>query len=285
MHNSRDRDECDIERLKREVQMGKILVVDDDPAMHEIIEGAFADGSYSISYAHGGQEGLEMLARETFDLALVDYLLPDTNGLEFLDRLNHAHPDLKAIIITAFGTPETVLGAIRQRVCDFLIKPFSIADLRGAVGAAFDDAPPSQIEVISAEPHWVQLRVPCDLAAVPWLQKLLMQLKADLPEETREAMAYAFREMLNNAIEHGGKLDPAKFVEVLCVRLKRAIIYWIKDPSIRARSNTPPSTIHRATRFATSPSATKRDCAPVASAFCSPINSWTTWSTTNAATN
>jgi CheY-like chemotaxis protein len=210
--------------------MGKILVVDDDPAMHEIIEGAFADESHSISYAHSGREAIERLAREAYDLALVDYILPDTNGLEILDHLNRTYPGLKAIIITAYGTPETVLGALRQRVCDFLVKPFSINDLRGAVSAAFDDAPPSQIEVISAEPHWVQLRVPCDLAAVPWLQKLLMQLKADLPEDTREAMAYAFREMLNNAIEHGGKLDPEKYVEVLCVRLRRAIIYWIKDP-------------------------------------------------------
>lgn len=210
--------------------MGKILVVDDDPAIHEIIEGAFADESYSIFHAHTGKEAVELLGRERFDLALIDYVLPDTDGLEFLNRLRESHADLKAIIITAYGTPEAVLGALRQHVCDFLIKPFSIADLRAAVSTALDDAPPSQIEIISAEPHWVQLRVPCDLAAVPWLQKLLMQLKADLPEETREAMAYAFREMLNNAIEHGGKLDPTKFVEVLCVRLKRAIIYWIKDP-------------------------------------------------------
>ena len=65
---------------------------------------------------------------------------------------------------------------------------------------------------------------------MPTLQKLLTQLKADLPAETREAIAYAFREMLNNAIEHGGKLDPQQYVEVSYVRLKHAIIYWIKDP-------------------------------------------------------
>jgi anti-sigma regulatory factor (Ser/Thr protein kinase) len=119
---------------------------------------------------------------------------------------------------------------MRKRVQDFLIKPFSLADLRSAVSHALEEHPLNGIEILSAQPHWVHLRVPCDLAAVPWLQKLLTQLKADLPEETREAMAYAFREMLNNAIEHGGKLDPTKFVEVSCIRLKRAIIYHIKDP-------------------------------------------------------
>jgi DNA-binding response OmpR family regulator len=210
--------------------MGKILVVDDDSVMQKIIEAALADEDHSIFYARTGAEGLECLRREEIDLALIDYVLPDVDGLEFLDQLRRAHPNLKTIMMTAYGTPGTVVGALRQRVCDFLVKPFSISDLQYAVNAAFDDAPPAHIEIISAEPHWVQLKVPCDLAAVPWLQKLLMQLKADLPEETREAMAYAFREMLNNAIEHGGKLDPTKYVEVLCIRLKRAIVYWIKDP-------------------------------------------------------
>jgi anti-sigma regulatory factor (Ser/Thr protein kinase) len=177
-----------------------------------------------------GKTGIDLLAREKIDLAIIDYVMPGMDGLEFLEHARDWRPELKAIMITAFGTPEAVLGALRQKVCDFLVKPFGVADIRAAVRAALDEHSTPEIEVISAEPHWVQLRVPCDLAAVPILQKLLIQLKADLPEDTREAIAYAFREMLNNAIEHGGKLDPTKYVEVLCVLTKRAIIYWIKDP-------------------------------------------------------
>jgi CheY-like chemotaxis protein len=210
--------------------MSQILVVDDDQTLHELIEGALNGEGHTLHHAFSGGEGLEMLRNDQFDLALIDYIMPEMDGGEFLEELRRDHPNLRAVMITAFGTPEAVLVAMRKRVCDFLVKPFSIADLKIAVSSALGDATPIQIEVISAEPHWVQLRVPCDLAAVPILQKLLTQLKADLPEETREAMAYAFREMLNNAIEHGGKLDPTKFVEVACVRTKRAIIYWIKDP-------------------------------------------------------
>jgi CheY-like chemotaxis protein len=210
--------------------MSKILVVDDDPALYQVIEGALASEGHSLLHATDGRRGVDLLAREPVDLAIIDYVMPGMDGLELLEQLRSDHPGLKAIMITAYGTPEAVLGALRSRVCDFLVKPFSIAELRGAVASALHDDLPIEIEILSAEPHWVQLRVPCDLAAVPILQKLLTQLKAELPEETREAMAYAFREMLNNAIEHGGKLDPTKYVEVLCVSLKRAIIYWIKDP-------------------------------------------------------
>jgi two-component system, OmpR family, response regulator len=210
--------------------MSKILLVDDDPVLHQLIESALTDDGHTLLHTTDPRKGLEIVAREPVDLALIDYVMPEMDGFEFLDKLRRAHPKLKAIMITAYGTPAAVLNALRKQVCDFLVKPFSLADLRAAVSTVLEEDNLFEIEVISARPEWVQLRVPCDLAAVPLLQKLLIQLKADLPEETREAMAYAFREMLNNAIEHGGKLDPNNHVEVACMRLKRAIIYWIKDP-------------------------------------------------------
>lgn len=211
--------------------MSQILVIDDDPALHQLIEAALAADGHRLVLAGSGEQGLELLNHEQIDLALIDYMLPGMDGLEFLEQVQqHVNPHPACIMMTAYGTPATVLAALRKRVQDFLVKPFSIADLRSAVRHALDVHPLNGIEILSAQPQWVQLRVPCDLAAVPWLQKLLTQLKTDLPEETREAMAYAFREMLNNAIEHGGKLDPTKFVEVSCMRLKHAIIYHIKDP-------------------------------------------------------
>jgi DNA-binding response OmpR family regulator len=210
--------------------MRTVLVVDDDPTTHEIVEAALAEANYRVIAAATGKAALTLLEHETIELALLDYQLPEMDGLELLEQCRRRFPQLPCIMITAFGTPEAVLGAMRERVDDFLLKPFTLNELRASVNAALEEHHPLKIEILSAHPEWVQLRVPCDLSAVPWLQKLLTQLKADLPENIREAMAYAFREMLNNAIEHGGKLDPTKFVEVSCIRMKRAIIYHIKDP-------------------------------------------------------
>lgn len=210
--------------------MSTILVIDDDPALHHLIEGSVAGLGYHLCHANSGEEGLELLARQNFDLLVFDYDLEGIDGKGFIDRLRRDHPELKVIMLTDEGTPRAVLTALSSKVCDLLVKPTPLADIQSAIITALGECRISEIEVISAQRHWVQLRVPCDLNSVPLLQKLLTQLQLDLPEETREAMAYAFREMINNAIEHGGKLDPARHVEVLCVRMKRAIIYWIKDP-------------------------------------------------------
>jgi anti-sigma regulatory factor (Ser/Thr protein kinase) len=86
------------------------------------------------------------------------------------------------------------------------------------------------IKVVSVLPEWVELRVPCDLAAISPLQELLTQLEAGLTPQISEAISGAFREMLCNAVEYGGHLDPTALVEVRLMRLKRAFICRIKDP-------------------------------------------------------
>jgi anti-sigma regulatory factor (Ser/Thr protein kinase) len=86
------------------------------------------------------------------------------------------------------------------------------------------------IEVVSVRPARVELRVPCDLAALSPLQEVVTQLEAGLSPEVAEAISYAFREMLCNAVEYGGHLDPTELVDVKLVRFKRAFICRIKDP-------------------------------------------------------
>jgi anti-sigma regulatory factor (Ser/Thr protein kinase) len=122
----------------------------------------------------------------------------------------------------------TVLA--KERTDPAPAEPFTAAELRATVTDVLAGCPAVGIEIVSAVPEWVELRVPSDLRAIPPLQKLLAQLDADLPQEIGEAISYAFREMLSNALEHGGRLDPTERVEIKFVRLKRAVICQIKDP-------------------------------------------------------
>ena len=209
----------------------KILVVDDDPELQALVSFALAQKGYDVVGAHDAFEGLDAVARERVDLALLDVMMPGMDGLTMLSRLREHHKTLRVIIMTAVATPEAAVGALRDQACDFLSKPFDIEQLLSAVQTALEMRPHEmQIEVLSASPEWIELRVPCTVSAIDPLERLMSQLKTDLPQATRESVTYAFREMLRNAIEHGGKSDPTQFVEVGYLRSPRLILYRIKDP-------------------------------------------------------
>jgi DNA-binding response OmpR family regulator len=209
----------------------KILVVDDDPELHDLITFAIEREGHEVLHALDAFEGLDIIEREQVDLALLDVMMPKMDGLMMLSRLREHNQNLRVIIMTALTTPETAVSALRDQACDFLAKPFEVQELMSAIEAAFELAPQEiGIEVLSARPEWIELRVPCDQAAIDPLERLMSQLKTDLPRITRESVTYAFREMLRNAIEYGGKNDPKKFVEVGYLRSPRIIMYRIKDP-------------------------------------------------------
>ncbi|HEX5706773.1 MAG TPA: response regulator [Pyrinomonadaceae bacterium] len=208
----------------------RILVVDDEPDIHSVIDKALRGEGHDVLHARDAFEGLDMLAREGADVALLDIMMPGMDGLEMLSLLRQKDRELRVVMMTAMSTPTAVISAMREQACDFLAKPFEVDALVSAVRSALSVPGDISIEVLSARPEWIELRVPCTPDAIDPLERLMSQLKTDLPPETRESVTYAFREMLSNAIEHGGDSDPRRSVEVGYLRSPRLILYRIKDP-------------------------------------------------------
>jgi anti-sigma regulatory factor (Ser/Thr protein kinase) len=113
---------------------------------------------------------------------------------------------------------------------DFLARRSNGAEPDAGLTNALTACLSAGVGVVSVLPDWVELRVPCDLAVISPLQELVTQLEAGLSPEVGEAITFTFREMLCNAVEYGGHLDPTSLVEVRLMRLKRAFICRIKDP-------------------------------------------------------
>ena len=209
----------------------RILVVEDNRVLQKLVRSALEHEGYDVLTSGDAVQGLELIARGKIDVALLDVMMPGMDGLTMLSHLRERNENLRVIIMTALNTPETAVSALRDQACDWLSKPFEIQQLLSAVQTALELNPRNgNIEVLSAQPEWIELRVPCDPAAVDPLERLMAQLKTDLPRETRENVTYAFREMLRNAIEYGGKNDPSQCVEVSYLRTPRLILYRIKDP-------------------------------------------------------
>jgi DNA-binding NtrC family response regulator len=114
-----------------------ILVIDDEAAIRESLEVLLKLEGYSTSMAADGVEGLRTLDQENFDLVLLDLALPGQSGLELLPQIKERHPELPIIMITAYGTVDNVVEAIRAGAENFIQKPWDneklLADIRSAV--------------------------------------------------------------------------------------------------------------------------------------------------------
>ena len=115
----------------------KILVIDDEAGIRESLEVLLSLEGYTIEMAVDGKQGLSMLEHGNYDLVLLDLALPGQSGLELLPPIHERYPELPVIMITAYGTVENVVEAIRAGAENFVQKPWDneklLADIRSAI--------------------------------------------------------------------------------------------------------------------------------------------------------
>jgi DNA-binding response OmpR family regulator len=211
---------------------GHVLIVDDDRALRHAIASLLEAAGYTTDQAGDGPEALRTLQQRRVDLMLLDIGLPGINGLEVLAEARRLAAPPRVVMMTADDTPDSLLRSFRAQAHSFVRKPFApsrIVDLANEVLAA-SPAAGLPIEVVSARPEWLELVAPCSLETAERLQEFVMQLDTTLPDDVRESVAQAFRELLSNAIEWGGRLDPTRTVRISCLRAKRMLLYRIADP-------------------------------------------------------
>jgi len=203
-----------------------ILLIDDDQVLRRVMTAALAE--YSVAESASGEEGLAAFSSNSYDLVICDLILPGIGGFEVIRKMRQLRPAQRVMVVSSFGTEENLLTALRENVVDFLVKPFSPSQLQSAVRNLLrSDA---AIEVVSATRQWIEVRIPASFQVAESLDAFFTALPSDLDGETRHVIAAAFRELVNNAIEHGCRGDPDGLVSVSCVRMKRGILYRIKDP-------------------------------------------------------
>ena len=210
----------------------RILIVDDDRALCHVLGELLKGAGHTVDLAGDGLEALGRLDAGAIDIVLLDIGLPGLSGLDVLAHARaHASPPI-VIMMTADDTPETLLTAVRRQAYRYLRKPFAPSAIVEVIDDAIARAPSAamSIEVVSARPEWVELVAPCVLEMADRIESFVMQLDTHLSEPVRESVAQAFRELLTNAIEWGGKLDPQRKVRISCVRATRMLLYRIADP-------------------------------------------------------
>ena len=208
----------------------RVLIADDDPAILLLLTDILKREDAELTTVQDGAAALAKATAQHYDLLLCDVRMPELSGLELLEKLQGIPDPPSVIVMTADDTPNTLLSAIRNKALHVVSKPFRATDMLDMVRAALAAPLANPIEVISARPDWVELLVPCELRSADRIQHILFKLKADLSEEVRESVGQAFRELLMNAIEWGGKLDASRQVRISYQRFKKFLLYRIADP-------------------------------------------------------
>ena len=117
----------------------RVLVVDDDADMSSMLARHLESEGMAVTAATGGREALKALAAQEFDVVITDLVMDEVGGLEVLATAARSRPAPRVILMTAFGTLETAIAALRQGAYDYLAKPFKLAEVTVAVSRALDD--------------------------------------------------------------------------------------------------------------------------------------------------
>ena len=117
---------------------GKVLVVDDQKSIREILEIFLKSEGFSVSAADNGMTALDIMKDDIFDLVITDMKMPKLNGIDLLRNIKEISPNTVVVIITAFGTPESAVEAMKLGAFDYIQKPFKMDDIRLVIKNAFE---------------------------------------------------------------------------------------------------------------------------------------------------
>ncbi len=120
----------------------RILVVDDEPNLAFLLAENLLDlgAGYEIEVCHSSEEALNLNRENPFDLVITDLMMPEINGLTLSKYLLQQNPDIKLILITAFGNEEIAVKAKNLGICSYITKPFEMEDMLTAVQTALTPA-------------------------------------------------------------------------------------------------------------------------------------------------
>lgn len=212
------------------MSLRSVLLVDADPEVHELLASSLRREDRRIESLYDGREAIARLRAGDCDLMVAGPGRDGLSGLSLLRRARAIRPNLKVIVT---GEPDTarVLRAIRCRAYSYFHRPVSAAPLAEMAQQALDsESWKDDIRVVSARPDWVTLDIRCKVEAAERTAHYIRELEAELAPQACEDIAVAFRELLMNAIEHGGRYDAKKRVRTSLLRTSRAVIVYIHDP-------------------------------------------------------
>ncbi len=205
----------------------RILVVDDELLMREYVEEALLRAGYLVDTATNGADGLALFETHQHDVVVTDLKMTPMDGLAVLQGVLEKHPETRVIVMTAYGTIETAVRALKGGATDYILKPFAPDVLELAVTRALELARLTQENRYLRE----ELNTRYDSGTMVGRSPAMDHVKSDIAKVVDSRATVLIRgasgtgkELVARAIHHGGSRSNKPFIKVNCAALSAGIL-------------------------------------------------------------
>jgi DNA-binding NtrC family response regulator len=210
--------------VNNENEPHRILVVDDKANMRQMLEVAFTDHGYAVEAAASGAEAIIKLQSAPFDVVITDMNMPEGTGLDVLRAAKAVSSDTEVIIVTAYGTIDTAVEAMRLGAYDFVTKPFRLADIERKVarilrGRGAEETRPAQTWIHPSVQHMIGAS-----AQIRKLMKLIIKIAPSNSSVLITGPSGVGKELVARAIHEASGRRDHPFVALNCAALAPGVL-------------------------------------------------------------
>lgn len=202
----------------------RMLVVDDKANMRDLLENTFSDRGFQVDVAASGEEAIALLEANIYDAVITDLSMPGKNGLEVLRAAKAAATDTEVIIITAYGTIETAVEAMRLGACDFITKPFKLTEIERKVDKILRKIHPAATRNIQT---WIHPAVQHFVGGSHQTRQIMKMIAKIAPSNSSVLItgpSGVGKELVARAIHEASPRRDRPFVAVNCAALAPGVL-------------------------------------------------------------
>ncbi len=207
--------------------MPNILIVEDEAKMLRLLDLNLAEEGYATHTAQDAEAALKILRREKIDLVLTDLKLPGMSGLEFLQAVKRSNAHTPVIVMTAYGTVETAVEAMKAGASDYVLKPFSMEEIRLIIGKELDVRRLREENLFLREALGQRYEFKNIVARSAKMQEVLATVERVGPTNSTVLLAGESgvgKDLIAHALHHRSRRASGPFVKINCTAIPENLL-------------------------------------------------------------